>query len=632
MLRSAIKDTLVNRPNLPSVFGIPNLPSVFGIPTLASVIGMTQPPATPSGGSLPSQQPADAISFETLDRLARAITARFTLGISPYTQFAAASDWLSQLSRAPGRQVELTLAAWRAAARLTHFFACSALGQNPTLPFAPLEHDRRFADPAWQMPPFVFWQQAFLAQEAWWRSATRELRGMKPRNAMRVSFIARQLIDVVSPSNIPWLNPVIIERTVKEAGGNLVCGMANFGEDAAQILAGEPAPASSEFRVGKEIAITPGEVVFRNELMELIQYRPATADVIAEPILIVPAWIMKYYVLDLSPENSLVRFLVERGFTVFMISWRNPTPADRDIPFDAYRTSGVLAALDAVNAIVPGQEVHACGYCLGGTMLAITAATMARDFHDRIGTNTLLAAQTDFSEAGELMLFVDESQIAFVEDMMWDQGVLDSSQMVGAFRALRANELIWSRIIREYLLGERDTVTDLTTWNADPTRLPYRMHSQYLRSLFLENRLTAGRYAVEGRVIALKDIRSPMFVVGTETDHIAPWRSVYKVHLFTDNEVTFALTNGGHNAGIVSEPGHRRRHYHIAIRRPGDRYVDADTWLTRATPADGSWWLAWAEWLAARSTPARVPPPPLGAPERGLVPLCPAPGTYVYQR
>ena len=228
------------------------------------------------------------------------------------------------------------------------------------------------------------------------------------------------------------------------------------------------------------------------------------------------------------------------------------------------------------------------------------------------------------------MLFVDESQIAFLEDMMWDQGVLDTKQMAAAFQLLRSNDLIWSRSMRQYLLGERDPETDLTVWNADQTRMPYRMHSQYLRALFLENRLTAGRYAVGDRVITLKDLRVPMFVVGTETDHIAPWKSVYKVSLFTDTELTFVLTNGGHNAGIVSEPGHRGRHYLHAMRNPGERYLDPDTWATRAAHTEGSWWTEWASWLSARSTPDRVAPPPLGAPEHDLPPLGPAPGTYVF--
>jgi polyhydroxyalkanoate synthase len=584
--------------------------------------------ATPPSSPAPAKS-WSAPSFETMDRLSRAVAARFTQGISPHALFDAWFDWASHLAYAPGRQLELGLEAINASAQLTRFMTRGS-SDHAELPFPPQPGDRRFSDPAWQKPPYSWWQQTFLAQEAWWKSATREVRGMTPKNVARVDFVARQLLDVWSPANIPWLNPVIIERTAKERGANLVRGAANLQDDIWRALTMQPPPADG-LRVGVDLAITPGTVVYRNELMELIQYTPQTPSVIAEPVLIVPAWIMKYYVLDLSRHNSLVRYLVERGFTVFMVSWRNPTAEDSDVTFDAYRTQGVMAALDAVNAIVPGRKVHATGYCIGGTLLAIAAATMARDDDDRLATITLLAAQTDFSEAGELMLFVDQSQVAFLEDMMWDQGVLDTKQMAGAFKILRSNELVWSKMMREYLLGERETSTDLTTWNADQTRMPYRMHSQYLRGLFLENRLTAGRYAVEGKVIALKDIEAPMFVIGTETDHIAPWRSVYKVELFTDNEVTFVLTNGGHNAGILSEPGHRGRHYMIATRKPGDRYVDPDTWLSLAAPADGSWWPALASWLESKSDPERVPPPMIGAPSRGFVPLCEAPGIYIYQ-
>jgi polyhydroxyalkanoate synthase len=583
--------------------------------------------ATELSPQTPPTRAVDLPSFETLNHVARAMTARFTQGVSPHAQFTAWSDWFYHLSRAPGRQMELALQAVVFASRL----AGLATGQTQTPPFPPAAGDRRFADPAWQKPPYLFWQQAFLAQEEWWRNATRQVRGESEKNADRVAFMARQLLDVVSPSNIPWLNPAIVERTLKEHGGNLARGASNFMEDVYRLLAMDPDGARDGFRVGEDIASTPGEVVFRNELMELIQYRPVTPDVYAEPVLIVPAWIMKYYVLDLLPERSLVRYLVSRGFTVFMVSWHNPTSADRGIAFDDYRTKGVMAALDAIDKIVPNRKVHAAGYCLGGTLLSIAAATMARDGDERLASATLLAAQTDFSEAGELMLFVDESQIAFLEDMMWDQGVLDTRQMAAAFSALRSNDLVWSKMAREYLLGERDQTTDLTAWNADQTRLPYRMHSQYLRGLFLENRLTAGRYAVNGQVIALKDIRVPLFAVGTETDHIAPWNSVYKLHLFTDSELTFVLTNGGHNAGIVSEPGHASRHYHVATRAPGDRYVDSATWRARAQRTEGSWWIKWADWLAERSDAQRVAPPSMGAPAQGLGPLCPAPGTYVHQ-
>jgi len=594
-----------------------NLPVVLNPPAMAR----------PSP-SLPAASPVVNLpSFETLDRVGRSMIARFTAGISPHAEADAWFDWCSHFLRAPGRQIELAALGVVLARRLAALVTGNAV---PLLKPEPIDH--RFDNEAWQKAPFLWWQQAFLAQEEWWRSATRPLRGMKIRDAERVGFMIHQYLDAFSPSNVAWMNPEVIERTARESGANLVRGMRNLLEDWLQAMTMLPAKPDSNYRVGETIAATAGQVIFRNELMELIQYSPTTPDVLAEPVLIVPAWIMKYYVLDLVPERSLVKYLVDRGVTVFMVSWRNPTPADRDVTLDAYRTAGVMAALSAVNAVVPNRKVHACGYCLGGTLLAIAAATMARDGDDRLKSVTLLAGQADFSEAGELMLFVDESQVAFLEDMMWDQGVLDSSQMSAAFRALRSDDLVWSKATRNYLLGEREPVSDLMAWNADSTRLPYLMHSQYLRGLFLENRLTAGRFAVEGSVVALKDLRTPMFVVGTETDHIAPWQSVYKVHLFTDNELTFLLTNGGHNTGIVSEPGHKGRHYDIATRRDGDRYVDALTWRSRARRKEGSWWPEWVSWLVANSDDQRTTPPGMGAPAKGIVPLCPAPGTFVLQR
>ncbi|MBE0616675.1 MAG: alpha/beta fold hydrolase, partial [Proteobacteria bacterium] len=400
-------------------------------------------------------------------------------------------------------------------------------------------------------------------------------------------------------------------------------------EDQRRSLAGESPVGAEGFEVGTTLANTPGKVVYRNRLIEVLQYAPTTDTVQAEPVLIVPAWIMKYYILDLSPENSLIRYLVGQGHTVFTISWKNPGPEDRDLGLDDYRTLGILAALETVGRIVPDRRVHGVGYCLGGTLLAITAAAMARDGDGRLASLTLLAAQTDFTEAGEIMLFIDESQVTFLEDLMWDTGCLDNRQMAGAFQLLRSNDLIWSRVVHDYLLGGRTPMNDLMAWNTDATRMPYRMHAEYLRRLFLDNDLFEGRFVVEGRPVALSDIRAPVFLVGTVTDHVAPWRSVYKFHMPADAEVTFTLTSGGHNAGIVSEPGHPGRTYQIATRTEGDPYVDPETWRERTPVEEGSWWPAWVEWLGKRST-GPVAPPPMGLPN--TPPPDDAPGTYVRMR
>jgi polyhydroxyalkanoate synthase len=598
--------------------------------------GASPEPAPPSpiasvSASAPTANPDMGPNFENFDRFTRATMARITQGVSPHALADAIFDWGSHLSRAPGRQASLYLTAWSNLAKLNRYAWTSSRDANAPAPFTPKPIDHRFDAPEWRQPPFNLMAQSFLAVEDFWAHATEETRGMRPEDAERVAFMAREALDVVSPSNNPFLNPVLLKCAAREGGMNYVRGAMNLVDDVSRTLAGERSPLFDAFQVGRDVAVTPGRVVFRNELMELIQYSPTTETVFAEPVLITPAWIMKYYILDLSPNNSLVKYLVDQGHTVFMVSWRNPTPADRNLAFDQYRTDGVMAALNAVCAIVPNQRVHLIGYCLGGTVAAIAAATMARDGDDRLASLTLLAAQTDFSEAGELMLFVDYSQIAYLEDLMWDQGVLDAHQMEGAFQALRANDLVWSKVIHEYLLGEREPVTDLMAWNADATRMPYRMHSEYLRGLFLENRLTAGRYAVGGRVVALKDIRAPMFVVGTESDHVAPWRSVYKAQLFTDNDATFVLTSGGHNAGIVSEPGHPHRSFHIARRPPGAPYVSPDAWLPQSEQREGSWWVAWSAWLGAADGD-RTPPPAMGAPAAGYPPLEAAPGIYVLQR
>ncbi|WP_436643547.1 PHA/PHB synthase family protein [Microbaculum sp. FT89] len=586
-------------------------------------------PASP-GQRQPEASKADlAPRLDTLDRVNRALLARWTQGISPWALASAWADWSTHLAASTGRQTELAQKAVVDAARIAAYAATRGT-DGVDAPFAPKAGDRRFDDPTWKARPFDLMVQSYLAVEDWWRAATEPIRGMNSKNADRVAFMTDQLVDVLAPSNSALTNPQIQQTILRTGGGNLAQGWRNLMEDASRHLAGQRPAGLEQWRVGETVAVTPGKVVYRNDLIELIQYAPTTKKVAKEPVLIVPAWIMKYYILDLSPENSLVKWLVGQGHTVFMISWRNPTGKDADISLDDYRTQGVMAAIDAVGKIVPHEKIHACGYCLGGTLLAIAAATMGRRRDHRLASVTLLAAQTDFSEAGELMLFVDEWQIAFLEDMMWDQGVLDTHQMAGAFQLLRSNDLVWSKMVREYVLGERGSQNDLMAWNADQTRMPARMHSEYLRGLFLENRLTAGRFAVEGRVIALRDIRVPFFLVGTERDHIAPWRSVYKLHLFTNTDVTFVLTSGGHNAGIVSEPGHPNRRYRIATRVDDSPYHSPDEWLPCAEQKDGSWWLEWDAWLKRHGGQDLVAPPPMGAPKAGLPCLEDAPGTYVY--
>ena len=377
--------------------------------------------------------------------------------------------------------------------------------------------------------------------------------------------------------------------------------------------------------------MTKGKVVFRNALIELLQYEPTTPNVHAEPVLIVPAWIMKYYILDLSPKNSLVKYLVDQGHTVFMVSWKNPAAGDRDFAMDDYVDQGLRAAVDAVSAIVPGRKIHATGYCIGGTLLAIGAAALAREHDQRLASLTFFAAQTDFSEPGELALFINRSQLALLEAQMYQDGVLDSRQMGGAFQMLRPRDLIWQPMVQSYVKGQREPMVDLMAWNADGTRMPYKMHTEYLYRLYLDNELSSGRFPVNGEPVRLSDLKMPMFVVGTETDHVAPWKSVYKLENLTRSaDYTFLLTSGGHNAGIVSPPAKNTRHHRVSTKRALDVYVDPETWLSKTAIEPGSWWPVWTSWLRERSG-SLVFAVPVGGRDGELQPLADAPGTYVLE-
>jgi polyhydroxyalkanoate synthase len=563
---------------------------------------------------------------EALDRSWCYLASRWTLGLSPMAVAEAYFDWMIHLAASPGKQLQLAEKAVRKSALLAHYAAhCSWQSDGVGPCIEPLAQDKRFRGEAWQRWPFNVIYQSFLLQQQWWHGATTGIRGLGDKHEAQVTFATRQALDMISPANFILSNPEVLQKTLAEGGGNLVRGYWNFVEDWGRAARGEPPHGAEAFEVGHNLAVSSGKVIYRNRLIELIQYAPTTDKVHREPVLIVPAWIMKYYILDLTPQNSLVKYLNDQGFTVFMISWKNPGYEDRELGMEDYRKLGVMAALEEVGKVVPDQKVHAVGYCLGGTLLSIAAAAMTRDRDDRIATLSFLAAQTDFEEAGELTLFVVASQIAFLEDMMREQGYLDVHQMAGAFQMLHSNDLIWSRVIHDYLMGERTPMNDLMAWNADGTRMPAKMHSEYLRQLFLKNDLAEGRFKIDGRPITLTDVRTQLFAVGTETDHVAPWRSVFKFHLLTDTDVTFVLTNGGHNGGIVSEPGRKGRRFRLRTKREHEPYVDPETWFDETAVRDGSWWPEWTRWLAKRSSG--------WAQARGLDPrLADAPGAYVLQR
>ena len=574
-----------------------------------------------------------APTSQDFDREFRAQVAQMTAGLAPTAFTSAWADWAMHMALAPAKRAELRQDAL-VRAQDTWAFALRALAGAPLAPAEGLDGDadRRFAGEAWSQFPFNVYARAYQNNVALMKDAVRDVGGVTDYHGQLIEFAVRLLLDASSPSNYLASNPELLALTQSEQGQNLVRGLQHVIEDAKRTLDGA-APAGTEaFEVGRNVAVTPGKVVLRNELIELIQYSPTTKTTYAEPVLIVPAWIMKYYILDLSERNSMVKYLVDQGHTVFMMSWKNPDERDRNIGMDDYLDKGLHAALDAVSAIVPKRKVHAVGYCIGGTLLSIGAAALARDRDERLASVTMFAAQTDFSEPGELAFFINPSQLALLEATMHKKGVLESRQMGGAFALLRAQDLLWQPFINNYLKGQRDPMIDLMAWNADGTRMPWRRHSEYLYRLYLDNELATNRFPVGGKLIRLSDIRVPMFVVGTEADHVAPWRSVYKVdNLVRSDDFTFLLTAGGHNAGIISGPVHPKRHYRIKTRRLADPHLAPEDWMEAATKHDGSWWPAWQGWLAAHSG-AKVKPPAIGAPAKGYKAIADAPGTYVKQR
>ena len=566
------------------------------------------------------------------DRHWHAAWARLGGGLSPISLGLAFADWAWHLASAPATAAQLLTRAQSTA--MEALLPPNAAGVLPDNGKTNGNGDARFADPAWHQPPYDTMARLHHGAQHWWDDAT-ALRGMEPHHRELVNLFARQWLDMLSPSNWPWSNPQVLRATLDSRGENLARGAARALDDWRRAQGLQPLEdGGPEYRPGIEVASTPGQVVHRNHLVELIQYDPVTPTVQREPVFIVPSWIMKFYILDLSPHNSMVRYLVSQGHTVFMLSWRNPDEADALLDMADYLQLGILDPLAAITRLTGGAPIHATGYCLGGTLLAIAAAALARpgsvqggDAIAPLKTITLLAAQVDFREPGELGILIDEAQVELLEDMMAERGFLTGKQMAQSFQFLHARDLIWSSRMRSYLLGEPDAPNDLMAWNADVTRMPAAMHSEYLHTLYLHNDLAEGRYLVEGRPVHLDDIRAPLFVVGTVKDHVSPWHSVFKIQRLTHTDISFVLTSGGHNAGIVSEPGHAGRKYQMQCLCKDDATLAADDWHRQAPRFEGSWWPAWHQWLeqagSGRVKARRVDP---------KAALAPAPGTYVHVR
>lgn len=578
---------------------------------------------------------------KAIDEMVHQHISKAAMGFSPISLALAYADWAMHLAVSPGRQMEL---AQKAVELMQNEFKQAA--QSNKNEQAATEKDPRFSDAAWSQWPFNVMKSSFKLSDAWLQDATK-VDGMSSHRQEMVSFFSRQLLDAWSPSNWPVTNPEVLAQGVETSGKSWVQGYQHFMKDLqqARINSTKPNPENLTplpLTVGRDVAITPGKVVFRNNLIELIQYAPTTKKVAAEPILIIPSPIMKYYILDLSQHNSMVKYLVSQGLTVFMISWRNPDADDRHLGMDDYLQTGVMDAMRQVRQLADSAAIHTMGYCLGGTFLAIVAALLGSEEFQKqeiktdhkhtqplpeLASVTLLAAQTDFSEAGELGIFIDDDQLKTLREQIARTGYLSGRQMAASFQFLHARDLIWSRNTRRYLLGEEESSNDLMSWNADTTRLPERMHSEYLDTLFLNDDLVEGHYQVAGIPVALMKLKMPLMVVGTVRDHVSPWKSVYKIHLYTDTDTTFILASGGHNAGIVSEPGHAKRNYQISRAPAGHDWIHADDWRETAEQREGSWWTAWSTWLQEQSN-AQIPAREIDVKSV----LCDAPGEYVMVR
>ena len=532
--------------------------------------------------------------------------------------------WLSDPQRALELQSSLGrtyLDLWGAASR-------RLAGEHAAPLVAPDPKDKRFADPEWSQNQFFdFLKQLYLLTAQW---AERLVKGAEidAPTRLKAEFYVRQIIGAISPSNFVLTNPELLRETLTSNGENLVRGMTMLSEDIRlgeghlKIRQSDP----TMFEVGRNLALTPGKVVFENDLMQLLQYEATTPEVLKIPLLIVPPWINKFYILDLNPEKSFIKWCTEQGITVFVISWVNPDAHLADKSFEQYMREGVITAMDKVSEATGEKKMHTIGYCVGGTLLAITLAWLAAKKQDRAVSATLFTAQVDFTFAGDLAVFVDEDRVKQLEAHMKEQGYLEASRMATAFNMLRSNDLVWPYIVNNYLRGKKPYAFDILYWNSDATRMPAANHSFYLRNCYLENKLAKGEMEISGVTLDLKKVKLPIYNLATREDHIAPAKSVlYGSQLF-GGDVRYVLAGSGHIAGVINPPGKPKYQYWTGGPATG---ADVDAWVAKAEEHPGSWWPDWLKWLTAQGD-ARVPARTIGGGK--LKAIEDAPGAYVKVR
>lgn len=540
-------------------------------------------------------------------------------------------EMTAQMMTDPAKILEAQTTLWKNYLDLWQNAALRATGQETDPLIEPEAGDKRFKSEEWsQNQIFDYIKQSYLLTSNWVQDTVSEVDGLDDHTKKKVDFYTKLYTDALSPTNFFWSNPDVLKKTLESKGDNLVHGLENMLDDLKRGK-GQLSPKMTDetaFEVGKNIAVTPGKVIFENDLMQLLQYTPTTEKVYKKPLLITPPWINKFYILDLKQENSFIRWCVDQGYTVFIISWVNPDERHQDKTFESYMSEGILAALDAIEASIGEKEVTAIGYCIGGTLMASTLAYLAAVGENRIKACTFFAAQLDFEDAGDLLVFTDEEQIQMIERKMEEAGFLEGKDMATTFNMLRSNDLIWSFVINNYLLGKSPFPFDLLYWNSDTTNMPPKMHSFYLRNMYQKNLLQKpGALTLGGQPIDLGKVDIPVFVQASKDDHIAPYKSVFKDTQLFSGPAEFMLAGSGHIAGVINHPDAKKYQHWTNSKKK--KYKDAEEWMKDATEHPGSWWPHWDKWLSKKSGPKVAARDPA---KGKLKPIEDAPGSYVKVR